>query len=57
MPEFYKYFWKSLSAPFFNMANESFQKKCLPDLLKTAIVSLLHKKDEKYLLKTIGQSA
>ena len=33
------------------MVNESFSKKTLPDSLTTAVISLLHKKGERYLLK------
>ena len=50
-PEFYKSFWKSISTPFCDMVNESFSKKTLPDSLTTAVISLLHKKGEKCLLK------
>ena len=50
-PEFYKCFWKSISTPFCDMVNESFSKKTLPDSLTTAVISLLHKKGERYLLK------
>lgn len=49
--EFYKCFWKSISTPFCDMVNESFLKKNLPDSLTTAVISLLHKKGERYLLK------
>ena len=43
-PEFYKHFWHHLSTPFCNMVNESFVKKTLPEAMKIAVVSLLHKK-------------
>lgn len=50
-PEFYKHFWTSLKRPFCNMLNETFSKGQLPDSLKTAVVTLLYKKDSKEMLK------
>ena len=33
------------------MVNECFENGFIPDSLKTAVISLLYKKDENYLLK------
>ena len=50
-PEFYKHFWSNLSTPFCNMVNESFVKNTLPETMKIAVVSLLHKKNLRFFLK------
>ena len=50
-PEFYQKFWDYLKKPFMEMLDESYKYKQLPSSASNAILTLIHKKDEKELLK------
>ena len=50
-PEFYQKFWDYLKKPFIKMLDESYKYKQLPSSISNAILTLIHKKDEKELLK------
>ena len=50
-PEFYQKFWDYLKKPFMEMLDETYKYKQLPSSVSNAILTLIHKKDEKELLK------
>ncbi len=51
IPEFYKKFWNLIEQPFMNMLEDTYRKGELPHTLRIAVIALLFKKNEKYLLK------
>ncbi len=44
--EFYKTFWVQIESLFMPMVTDFFENGILPDTMKTAIISLIHKKDK-----------
>lgn len=44
--EFYKTFWPEIEPLFMPMVQDFFKKGLLPDSMKTAVISLIHKKDK-----------
>ena len=49
--EFYKYFWDSISELFYDALIEIFQKGELSFSQRLSVLTLIHKKDDKKLLK------
>ncbi len=50
-PEFYKYFWSELKGSFIDMLKETYEYGELPKSMTKAILTLLFKKGDRYLLK------
>lgn len=49
--EFYKSFWPQLNDAYLELLNECYRTKELPDTMRTSIVTLIYKKDDRTLLK------
>ena len=49
--EFYSHFWDSLADPLVAVFNQSLERGELPESMKASVTRLIHKKDDKRLLK------
>ena len=56
-PEFYKAFWNYIKSPYIDMIAESFSQGILPESTRKSVVTLIYKKADRELLKTIDQFA